>query len=74
MMCYIGCPRTPSPEKKGSTYLGKCDNLDFKEKSLVSSENRKKKHFNLDQSELSTIKVGGPQFCVVGIWNFVVIS
>jgi hypothetical protein len=26
--------------KNGSTYLGKCDNLNFKEKSSISSDNR----------------------------------
>jgi hypothetical protein len=69
MMCYTGCPRTPSPEKKENI----CVNVIIwilKKKVLSQAIIEKRQ----DQSELSTIKVGGPQFCVVGIWDFVVIS
>jgi hypothetical protein len=38
-------------------YLGKCDNLNFKEKEVVSQVIIEKRHSELDQSELSTIKV-----------------
>jgi hypothetical protein len=34
------CPRTAAPEKR--EYLGKWDNLNFKEKSPISSDNREK--------------------------------
>jgi hypothetical protein len=36
-----GCSRTASPKKKRE-YLGKCDNLNFKEKSSISSNNGEK--------------------------------
>jgi hypothetical protein len=49
------CPRTVSSEKKGSMYLGKCGNLNFKEKKSYRNK-RKSRHPKLDQSELSTIK------------------
>jgi hypothetical protein len=35
-------PKLPPQKKKGSTYLGKRDNLNFKEKSPISSDNREK--------------------------------
>jgi hypothetical protein len=36
-----GCSRSASPKKKRE-YLGKCDNLNFKEKSPISSNNGEK--------------------------------
>jgi hypothetical protein len=38
---YIGYSRTASPEKKREN-LGKCDNLNLKEKSPILSDNREK--------------------------------
>jgi hypothetical protein len=45
------------PQRK-KQYLGKCDNLNFKEKKVLSQAVIEKRHPKLDQSELSTIKVG----------------
>jgi hypothetical protein len=39
-------------------YLGKCDNLNFKEKKVLSQAILEKRHPKLDQSELSIIKEG----------------
>jgi hypothetical protein len=44
--------------KEKRACLGKCDDLNFKEKSVLSQAIIEKKHPKLDQSELSTIKVG----------------
>jgi hypothetical protein len=44
--------------KEKRQYLGKCDNLNFKEKNVLSQAVIEKGHPKLDQSELRTIKVG----------------
>jgi hypothetical protein len=51
-----GVPELPPQRKR--EYLDKCDNLNVKEKKVLSQAIIEKSHPKLDQSELSTIEVG----------------
>jgi hypothetical protein len=53
---YTGVPELPPQRKR--EYLDKCDNLNVKEKKVLSQAIIEKSHPKLDQSELSTIEVG----------------
>jgi hypothetical protein len=61
MYVYRMSQNCPPREKR--EYLGKCDNLNFKEK-VLSQAVIEKRHPKLDKSELRSIKVGWPQLCV----------
>jgi hypothetical protein len=50
-----GCPRTASPEKKGSVWVNVVIGI-FKEKKVLSQAIIEKRHSKLDQSESSTIQ------------------
>jgi hypothetical protein len=56
LVLYRLSQNCPAREKR--EYLGKCDNLNFKEKKVLSPTIFEKRHPKLDQSELSTIKIG----------------
>jgi hypothetical protein len=55
MYVYRMSQNCPPREKR--EYLGKCDNLNFKEK-VLSQAVIEKRHPKLDKSELRSIKVG----------------